>query len=125
MSFAASASTSTNHAVQQRERKRATTWTRPDRKRAFALKRDVETFTIKTGLNSICNDIELRDLVHRTVIDLTQLQWEASKIVQLYVLSRIDANLPLHALDWHFFYHALVCATGSQRALLPQLWQAH
>lgn len=152
--FSASAST---NVVKQRERKMTATWKRPDRQRAIARKKAVETFTVKTGFRyvytharmharthahictqvvmssstplrvlprSVCRDAALGALVHQTVAEMTQLQWEASKIVQLYVLDRIDRSQPIHVLDCHFFYQALVCATGSENALLPELWQA-
>ena len=118
---------STNTAVQRRERRRGNTWKWPDRQRAVAHRREVETFTVKVGLKALVGDEALGQCIEQTVHDVTQLQWEASKILQLYILHRIEHNLPIHVLDAHFFYQALVCATGplnSSRPLQPDLWQA-
>ena len=118
---------STNTAVQRRERRRGNTWKRPDRQSAVAHRREVETFTVKVGLKALVGDEALGQCIEQTVHDVTQLQWEASKILQLYILHRIEHNLPIHVLDAHFFYQALVCATGplnSSRPLQADLWQA-
>ena len=115
---------SANTAVKHTERRRNSTWTRPDRQRAIQSRQQVDTFTIKVGLKALVSDPALRQCIEQTVRDLTQLQWETARIVHLYVLHQIEHNQPIYVLDRTFFYRALVCATGSSRSLLDDLWRA-
>ena len=87
---------------------------------------EAETFTVKAGLRSLIRDEGLLKAIDDAVSDVTQLQWEAAKIMQLYVLRAVRQGLPMHDMDRNFFWRALVCAQGGRRVLghLNDLWAA-
>ena len=49
--------------------------------------------------------------LEKTVLDMTQLQWEASKLAQLYVLNAVQPEVPLKKMDTQFYCDLLRCCT--------------
>ena len=84
------------------------------------MKKCTETYTVKTGFLNFVKEPTIAAVIKKTVKGVTQMSYEASKLINVFLLDRLEKKLPIPNLDQTFFYQAIstVSVYGNQE--IPQ-----